>query len=103
VLADQEVVMGPATEIQDEVSSILSDLLGGRSVAPHDNFFRLGGHSLLAAQVIARVRSAFGVELPLRTVFESPTAAGLSEVIQDKILAQLAALSPEEFASGASV
>jgi acyl-CoA synthetase (AMP-forming)/AMP-acid ligase II/acyl carrier protein len=102
VLADQESVMGPATEIQDEVSSILSDLLGGRSVAPHDNFFRLGGHSLLAAQVIVRVRSAFGVELPLRTVFESPTAAGLSEVIEDKILAQLAALPPEEFARGAS-
>lgn len=86
-----ESAIGPETEIQEEIGSILSSLLGGRPVGLQDNFFRLGGHSLLAAQVIARIRSAFGVELSLRTVFESPTAAGLSQEIEKKILIELAA------------
>jgi amino acid adenylation domain-containing protein len=95
-LPREESALGPETEIQEEITSILSALLGGRPVGLQDNFFRLGGHSLLAAQVITRVRSAFGVELSLRTVFESPTVAGLSVAIEEKILAQLAASSIDD-------
>jgi acyl carrier protein len=95
-LPREESILGPETEIQEEITSILSALLGGRPVGLQDNFFRLGGHSLLAAQVITRVRSAFGVELSLRTVFESPTVAGLSVAIEEKILAQLAASSIDD-------
>jgi len=67
--------------IQVQVASILSSLLGGRELRLNDNFFRLGGHSLLAAQVIARIRKTFSVDLPLRTIFESPTVAALSHQI----------------------
>ncbi|MGB3206652.1 MAG: amino acid adenylation domain-containing protein, partial [Crinalium sp.] len=50
-------------------------------VGIYDNFFELGGHSLLATQIIAQIRSAFQVDLPLRSLFKSPTIAGLADEV----------------------
>ena len=52
-----------------------------------ENFFMLGGHSLLGLQVIARLRDTFAVELPLRSLFDAPTAAGLAAEVETLILA----------------
>ena len=73
-------------EIQEEVFGIVSSILGVRKLGSHDNFFRLGGHSLLAAQLLTRVRKAFGIDLPIRAVFEAPTVASLSNTIELKLL-----------------
>ncbi len=62
--------------------AIVSELLGLEQVGVNDNFFFLGGHSLLGTQLIARARDSFGIELPLRTVFDSPTASQLSAEIE---------------------
>jgi amino acid adenylation domain-containing protein len=69
--------------VEQKLVSIWSDLLGLKRVGIHDNFFQLGGHSLLATQLTSRIRDAFGVELPLRSVFESPALAQLAKAIED--------------------
>jgi amino acid adenylation domain-containing protein len=76
---EESAFMSARTLTEERLSSIWRDVLRIERVSVEDNFFELGGHSLLATQVISRVREAFGVELPLRSMFESPTVAGLAE------------------------
>jgi acyl carrier protein len=61
---------------------IFTEVLGIKRCGIHDNFFDNGGHSLLATQLASRVRDAFKVELPLSSIFEAPTIAGLSKVVE---------------------
>jgi acyl-CoA synthetase (AMP-forming)/AMP-acid ligase II/acyl carrier protein len=71
----------PASDTEIELSKIWQELLSVQRVARHDNFFQLGGHSLLSMQLISRLRDTFHIELPLRTLFESSTVAGLAQQI----------------------
>ena len=86
----------PRTDIEKTVGTILTCLLGLEQVDVEENFFALGGHSLLGAQLVARVRDAFGIEMPLRVLFEAPTVAGLSAEIEQLLLAKLEAMSEDE-------
>src|SRR5262249_8752768 len=72
----------PRSEVEVRLAAIWAEILGVERVGCNDNFFELGGHSLLATQVASRVRQTFELELPLRTLFEEPTLAGLAAVIQ---------------------
>ena len=74
--------MPPCTPAEELVSGIVADVLGVPEVGRDDSFFALGGHSLLAAQVIARLCEACGVDLPLASLFESPTVAGLASAVE---------------------
>jgi amino acid adenylation domain-containing protein/FkbH-like protein len=73
--------VGPSTPTEAKIAAIWAEVLHVAQIGAHDDFFRLGGHSLLAAQVVSRLRQAFEVELPLRTLFEAPTVAALAERI----------------------
>jgi acyl carrier protein len=74
--------VAPRTPAEDRLAAICAEVLGLERVGIRDNFFDLGGHSLLAVQVVSRVRQAFAIELPLRSLFENPTVAGLAENLE---------------------
>ncbi len=71
----------PHTPTEEILAGIWRDVLGLERVGIYDNFFDLGGHSLLATQVIALTRKAFGIELSLLSLFESPAIAPLAQKI----------------------
>ncbi|HEX7333073.1 MAG TPA: amino acid adenylation domain-containing protein [Pyrinomonadaceae bacterium] len=72
----------PRTDIEKILAGIWAHALNVEQVGAHDNFFELGGHSLIATQLISRVREAFGIDVQLSALFESPTVAGLAAKIE---------------------
>ena len=71
----------PHTPIERDVAGLWAEVLGRNSIGIHDDFFALGGHSLLAIRLLARVREKFGVDLPVRRLFEAPTVSGVASFI----------------------
>ncbi len=64
------------SSLEEEVARIWAKVLGIEVVGIRNNFFtELGGHSLLATQVVSRVYQELGINIPLRSMFESPTVA----------------------------
>jgi non-ribosomal peptide synthetase component F/acyl carrier protein len=80
-LGPQGKFVAPRNAVEDLLAGMWAEILNVRQVGIHDNFFDLGGHSLLAVRLNSRLRSTFGVEVPLNLLFETPTVAGLGETI----------------------
>ncbi len=68
-------------DIEATLTELWQTLLKRENIGPEDDFFALGGHSLLAIRLIARLRDRLGVELPLISIFETPTIRGLAVVV----------------------
>src|SRR5205814_1559005 len=75
--------VAPRTAVEESLANLWCEVLDRERVSVSENFFDLGGHSLLATQLVSRLRREFGVSLPVRSVFESPTIAELAKVVED--------------------
>ncbi|RKH24696.1 non-ribosomal peptide synthetase, partial [Corallococcus sp. CA031C] len=106
--SDERPYVAPRNQTEEKLARICAELLNLPRMGIHDDFFELGGHSLLGTQVVSRIRAAFGAELRLRDLFDTPTVAGLAQRIVDlragqveegrleDLLAELEGMSPDE-------
>src|SRR6185295_4080529 len=78
-----ENAVAPSGPIEEIVAQIYCRVLGRERVGAREGFFDLGGHSLLATRAVSRLRAAFGVELPVRRLFEGPTVAEVAAAIEE--------------------
>jgi amino acid adenylation domain-containing protein/non-ribosomal peptide synthase protein (TIGR01720 family) len=86
VLRDESApYVAPRSATEEMMSGLWREILKVERIGVHDDFFLLGGHSLLATQLASRVRHAFGVEIPLRTIFETPTIESLASAVDDAL------------------
>jgi amino acid adenylation domain-containing protein len=88
--------VAPRNEQEEQLAGVWQEILGRERIGVFDDFFDLGGHSLLATQIVARVRKAVGVEVPLRRFFEGPTVAELALAVEEVLIEELEGLSEEE-------
>jgi amino acid adenylation domain-containing protein len=72
----------PRTPVEQTLAAIWGEVLGQKDVGRTDNFFELGGHSLFATQAIMRARTAFGIDLPVRALFDHATVADMADLIE---------------------
>ena len=98
----------PHGDVEIRLVQIWQEFLNIRPIGIHDNFFDLGGHSLAAMRVISQVIKQFQLELPLRSLFQSPTVAAMAAVITEhqgellgedeleRMLGELESMSDEE-------
>lgn len=84
----ENIYAAPKTEIEQKIVSIWQELLGIKKIGIHDNFFELKGDSLLATRFISKVSAVFQIEVPINTLFESPTVADISKYIEIRSIVQ---------------
>ena len=88
--------VAPRNAVEQAVASFWCEVIGIERTGINDNFFLTGGDSLMAARVVARIQAAFGVDLPLESIFRKPTVADQADEVRDLILQRIETLSEEE-------
>jgi acyl transferase domain-containing protein len=80
--AGSATYVAPRTVLEERLVEVWQNVLGVDRVGIADDFFAIGGNSLVAVQLVAQLRKALRVKLPMRTLFETPTVAGLVERVE---------------------
>ena len=76
------VVVPPASELEAALCRLWQDALGLQPVSTDDDFFAVGGNSLVAVQLLAGIRALTGLRVPMRTLFEAATVAGMAREVE---------------------
>jgi bacitracin synthase 3 len=79
------VSAAPEGKTEIMLSEIWKEVLNRPDIGATDNFFSIGGHSLKAIQLVSRIQKAFGVDLPLREIFNEPTVRGLARYLSARV------------------
>ncbi|NBC97369.1 MAG: SDR family NAD(P)-dependent oxidoreductase, partial [Deinococcus-Thermus bacterium] len=77
--------IAPRDDVERTIADIWKGMLGLDRVGLHDDFFDVGGHSLIAVRMFAKVRKAYGLDLPLAVLMEAPTLGGFAEVVRGEL------------------
>ena len=91
--------VAPRDTVEQTLAKLWSDLLRLERVGIRDDFFELGGHSLIATRLVSQIRKEFGVEIPLRAIFESTTVERLGLEITERQTASIASEDVEQLLS----
>lgn len=76
--------VAPETKMEKDIASVWKATLGLGEIGVNDDFFELGGHSLLLTQTVSRLRKKLNIELPISSLFETPTIAEWADVLSDE-------------------
>ncbi|WP_144174660.1 non-ribosomal peptide synthetase [Pseudomonas sp. Kh13] len=82
-VATQVAHQAPQTPLQTQLAQIWAQVLQVPQVGLSDNFFALGGHSLLATQAVSRIRQQLGVDIPLRSLFDSVDLRAFAQAVAE--------------------
>ncbi|MFC9328531.1 amino acid adenylation domain-containing protein [Kitasatospora sp. NPDC057015] len=88
--------LAPRSDAETLIAEIWQEVLGVDKAGALDDFFDLGGDSLLVTRVVARIRSAAGLEVQVRDAFDRPTLAALAERVEELLIDEIAGLSDGE-------
>ena len=80
-------LVAPRTPLEEQVAGLWREVLEVERIGVHDSFWDLGGHSLMATKILSRVRQAFGIDLPLSSLFLNPLLGEFAEAVGQGVLA----------------
>jgi acyl carrier protein len=95
-LAGRANLTVPRNDVERSLADIAADVLWLPTIGIDEDFFALGGHSLLGAQLSIRIGEQFGIEVPLRSVFENPTVAEMAIEVVRLLMADIHKMSDDE-------
>ncbi|HEX6290282.1 MAG TPA: SDR family NAD(P)-dependent oxidoreductase [Herpetosiphonaceae bacterium] len=80
----QTLYVAPRNEFEQNLALVWQQVLGIEQVGVHDDFFQLGGHSLLITQLLNRLHTIYPIDIPIRSLFENPTVAGMALLVEER-------------------
>jgi amino acid adenylation domain-containing protein len=95
-IAGRDELTAPRDDLERALAAIVAEQLWLAQVGIDEDLFALGGHSMLGAQLSIRIGEQFGIEVPLRSIFENPTVAEMAVEVERLLMADIEAMSADE-------